>query len=42
VTLKTAEHASLQTAWEEYGRRLGRALPPPPESPLRAQCRARC
>ena len=28
VTLKTAEHASLQTAWEEYGRRLGRALPP--------------
>jgi glucokinase len=28
VTLKTAEHASLQTAWEEYGRRLDRALPP--------------
>jgi glucokinase len=28
VTLKTAEHASLQTAWEEFGRRLGRPLPP--------------
>ena len=28
VTLKTAEHASLQTAWEEFGARLGRALPP--------------
>jgi len=27
-TLKTAEHASLQTAWEEFGRRTGRALPP--------------
>lgn len=27
VTLKTAEHASFQTAWEEYGRRLGRDLP---------------
>jgi glucokinase len=27
VTLKTAEHASLQTAWEEFGRRLGRPLP---------------
>jgi glucokinase len=28
VTLKTAEHASLQTAWEEFGRRAGRTLPP--------------
>ena len=28
VTLKTAEHASLQTAWEEFGRRIGRPLPP--------------
>jgi glucokinase len=28
VTLKTAEHASLRTAWEEFGRRLGRPLPP--------------
>lgn len=27
VTLKTAEHASLQTAWEEYARQAGRALP---------------
>ncbi len=27
-TLKTADHASLQTAWEEFGRRLGRPLPP--------------
>jgi len=27
-TLKTAEHASLQTAWEEFGRRTGRDLPP--------------
>ena len=26
-TLKTAEHASLQTAWEDFGRRLGRPLP---------------
>ena len=26
-TLRTAEHASLQTAWEEFGRRIGRALP---------------
>jgi glucokinase len=26
-TLRTAEHASLQTAWEEFGRRTGRALP---------------
>jgi glucokinase len=26
-TLKTAEHASLQTAWEEFGARLGRKLP---------------
>jgi glucokinase len=26
-TLKTAEHASLQTAWEEYAARLGRPLP---------------
>lgn len=28
VTLKTAEHASLQTAWEDFGRQLGRPLPP--------------
>jgi len=27
TTFKTAEHAGLQTAWEEYGRRLGRPLP---------------
>ena len=27
VTLKTAEHASLQTAWEEFGKRIGRELP---------------
>lgn len=27
VTLKTAEHASLQTAWEEFGHRAGRELP---------------
>lgn len=27
VTLKTAEHASFQTAWEAYGRGLGRPLP---------------
>jgi len=27
-TLKTAEHASLQTAWEDFGRELGRPLPP--------------
>jgi glucokinase len=27
-TLKTAEHASLQTAWEEFGARVGRRLPP--------------
>jgi glucokinase len=27
-TLPTAEHASLQTAWEEFGRRIGRSLPP--------------
>jgi glucokinase len=26
-TLRTAEHASLQTAWEEFGRRTGRTLP---------------
>jgi glucokinase len=26
-TLKTAEHASLETAWEAFGRRLGRPLP---------------
>ncbi|HEX8573258.1 MAG TPA: glucokinase [Allosphingosinicella sp.] len=26
-TLKTAEHASFQTAWEEFGGRLGRPLP---------------
>jgi glucokinase len=28
ITLKTAEHASLQTAWEDFGRRLDRPLPP--------------
>jgi glucokinase len=27
VTFKTAEHASLHTAWESFGRKLGRALP---------------
>ncbi|MBV8907395.1 MAG: glucokinase [Sphingomonas sp.] len=27
VTLKTAEHASFQLAWEEFGRRIGAALP---------------
>lgn len=27
-TLKTADHASLQLAWEDFGRRLGRPLPP--------------
>jgi glucokinase len=27
VTLKTGEHASFQTAWEEFGRREGVALP---------------
>jgi glucokinase len=27
-TMKTAEHASLQTAWEDFGRELGRPLPP--------------
>jgi len=27
-TLKTAEHASLQTAWESFGAELGRPLPP--------------
>lgn len=27
-TLRAAEHASLQTAWEEFGRRVGRELPP--------------
>jgi glucokinase len=26
-TLNTSEHASLQTAWEEFGERLGRPLP---------------
>jgi glucokinase len=26
-TLKTAEHASLQTAWEDFGREVGRPLP---------------
>ena len=26
-TLKTAEHASLQTAWEDFARQLGRPLP---------------
>lgn len=27
VTLKTGEHASFQTAWEEFGRRTGEPLP---------------
>ena len=27
VTLRTADHASLQTAWDEFGARLGRPLP---------------
>ncbi len=27
VTLKTAEHASLQTAWEDFGRQIGSPLP---------------
>ena len=27
VTLKTAEHASFQLAWEEFGKRIGTALP---------------
>ncbi len=27
VTLKTAEHASFQTAWEDFGRIIGRQLP---------------
>ncbi len=27
-TFQTAEHASLQTAWEEFGREVGRPLPP--------------
>jgi len=27
VTLKTAEHASLQTAWEDYGRQISQPLP---------------
>jgi glucokinase len=27
TTLKTAEHASLQTAWEAYGAQIGRLLP---------------
>jgi glucokinase len=27
VTLKTSEHASLQTAWEDFGSRIGRPLP---------------
>ena len=28
VTMKAAEYASLQTAWEAFGERLGRPLPP--------------
>jgi glucokinase len=28
TTLKTAAHATFQTAWEEFGRRVGHALPP--------------
>jgi glucokinase len=27
ITLKTSEYASFQTAWEEFGRQLGRILP---------------
>jgi glucokinase len=27
ITLRTAEHASLHTAWETFGQQLGRALP---------------
>src|SRR5262245_62388919 len=27
VTLKTVDHASLQTAWETFGEQLGRTLP---------------
>lgn len=27
ITQKTAEHASFQTAWEDFGRQLGRPLP---------------
>jgi glucokinase len=27
ITLKTAEHASLQTAWEDFGRQIGQPLP---------------
>lgn len=27
ITLRTADHVSLQTAWEEFGRKLGRRLP---------------
>ena len=27
ITLRTVEHASLQTAWEAFGEQLGRALP---------------
>lgn len=27
TTLKTSEHASFQTAWEDYGRIMGRSLP---------------
>src|ERR1700761_6959014 len=27
VTLKTAEHASLQTAWQAFGAQLGRPVP---------------
>jgi glucokinase len=27
ITLKTAEHASLQTAWEDFGAQIGRPLP---------------
>ena len=27
ITLRTTEHASLQTAWETFGAQIGRALP---------------
>lgn len=36
VVLKTAEHASLQTAWEGFARHLGR--PTPPEAAIAVAC----
>ena len=32
VTQKTAEHASLQTAWQAFGAALGGPCPAPPRS----------